>query len=288
MIILFGTTGYIGSEFKRQLEQLNANFICWPNGANTTFESLEKWYEKQGYPVIDAVINAAGYTGRPNVDACEKNKETTIHANIIFPQILTDWCILNDIPLGHVSSGCIYSGRRDDGKAFTEEDEPNFSFTQNNCSIYSGIKVMSEKLVRKWEKSYVWRLRMPFEEHDNPRNLISKLLKYSKLLNAENSISNKEEFVSACIQTMVKNVPYGIYNVTNTGYVSTKTIAEKIKNTIAKDKVIELIEANEFYKSCADTPRSNCIIDNSKLLNTGIKMKDINESLDYCLNNWKW
>jgi UDP-glucose 4,6-dehydratase len=48
-----------------------------------------------------------------------------------------------------------------------------------------------------------------------------------------------------------------------------------------------LIEADEFYKSCAVTPRSNCILDNSKLLSTGIKMSSVDESLDYCLNNWK-
>jgi UDP-glucose 4,6-dehydratase len=241
MIILFGSTGYVGSEFKNQLEKMNLKFMCWPDAANTTFQDLERWYEKQGYPIIDFVINAAGYTGKPNVDVCEKNKDITIHANIIFPQILTDWCMLNDITLGHVSSGCIYSGRREDGNPFNEDDISNFSFRQNNCSIYSGIKVMSEKLVRIWEKSYVWRLRMPFEERDNPRNLLSKYLKYSKLLNAENSISHKEEFVNACIQTLTKKVPYGIYNVTNTGYVTTQMIIDKFKKTIAKDRVFELI-----------------------------------------------
>lgn len=287
MIILFGSTGYVGSEFKNQLEKMNLNFMCWPDAANTTFQDLERWYEKQGYPIIDFVINAAGYTGKPNVDVCEKNKDITIHANIIFPQILTDWCMLNEITLGHVSSGCIYSGRREDGNPFTEDDVSNFSFRQNNCSIYSGIKVMSEKLVRNWEKSYVWRLRMPFEERDNPRNLLSKYLKYSKLLNAENSISHKEEFVNACIQTLTKKVPYGIYNVTNTGYVTTQMIIDKFKKTIAKDRVFELIESEDFYKSCATTPRSNCILDNSKLLNVGIKMRDVNEAVDYCLNNWK-
>jgi hypothetical protein len=28
-------------------------------------------------------------------------------------------------------------------------------------------------------------------------------------------------------------------------------------------------------------------LDNSKLLSTGIKMSSVDESLDYCLNNWK-
>ena len=287
MIILFGSTGYIGSEFKRQLEQKQIEFKCWNDTANTTFYDLEKWYEDAGYPVIDAVINAAGYTGKPNVDACELAKEDTIHGNIVWPQILTDWCMLNDITLGHVSSGCIYSGRRLDGEPFTEEDEPNFSFKQNNCSFYSGTKSIAEKIVSKWNKNYIWRLRIPFEEYNNPRNYISKMLKYDKLLQAENSISNKQEFVSACIQTFVNKVPFGIYNVTNTGYITTDFLVEKLKVTIAKDRNFTLIDEETLYKNYAKTPRSNCVMSNSKLLETGITMKTVEESIDYCLNNWK-
>ena len=172
MIILFGSTGYIGSEFKRQLEELKLPFFCWTNSSKTTFADLEKWYDDAGYPFIGTVINAAGYTGKPNVDACEKNKEDTLHGNVLWPQILTNWCTLNDIVLGHVSSGCIYQGRRDDGKPFTEEDAPNFTWEKNNGSFYSGTKAIGEKVVSKWNKSYVWRLRIPFEENNNSRNYI--------------------------------------------------------------------------------------------------------------------
>ena len=287
MIILFGSTGYIGSEFKRQLEQKQIEFKCWSDTANTTFYDLEKWYSDVGYPIIDAVINAAGYTGKPNVDVCELDKESTINGNIVWPQILTDWCMSNDIKLGHVSSGCIYSGRRVDGEPFTEEDVPNFSFVQNNCSFYSGTKAIAEKIVSKWSKNYIWRLRIPFEENNNSRNYISKMLRYDKLLQAENSISNKQEFVSACIQTFTNKVPFGIYNVTNTGYITTDSLIEKLMRTIAKDKNFTLIDEEQLYKNYAKTPRSNCVMSNSKLLETGIKMKTVDESIDYCLNNWK-
>ena len=286
MIILFGSSGYIGSEFKRQLEELKLPFFCWPNSSTTTFSNLEKWYDEAGYPLIGAVINAAGYTGKPNVDACETNKEATLHGNVLWPQILTDWCTLNDIVLGHVSSGCIYQGRRDDGKPFTEEDEPNFTWEKNNGSFYSGTKTLGEKVVSKWEKNYIWRLRIPFEENNNPRNYISKMLNYSKLLQAENSISNKQEFVSACIQTIIKKVPYGIYNITNTGYLTTDKLVEKLKNTIAKDKKFTLIDEQELYANFTNTRRSSCVLDNNKLLATGISMRSVDDAIDYCLNNW--
>lgn len=286
MIILFGSTGYIGGEFKKQLDELKLPVFLWPNAKSTTFTDLEKWYEEAGYPLIGGVINAAGYTGKPNVDACELNKEDTIHGNIVWPQILTDWCMLNDIPLGHVSSGCIYAGKRSDGKPFTEEDEPNFNFKYNNSSFYSGTKTIAEQIISKWEKNYIWRLRIPFEENDNPRNYISKILKYERLLDAENSVSNKQEFVSACIQTLTKKVPYGTYNVTNGGYITTKGIVEKLKNTIAVDKKFTFVNDDEFYKDIAKTPRSNCVMSNEKLLSTGIKMRTADEAIDYCIKNW--
>lgn len=287
MIILFGYKGYIGEEFKKQLESRKLPVYLWPNTHKTTFKDLEEWYDNAGYPLIGAAINAAGYTGKPNVDACELNKEDTIHGNITWPQILTDWCILNEIPLGHVSSGCIYTGKREDGKGFTEEDDPNFTFKQENCSFYSGTKAIGEKIVSKWEKSYIWRLRIPFDENNNPRNYITKMMSYDKLLKSENSISNKKEFVTACIETIVKKVPFGTYNVTNTGSITIEQLISKLQTTIGKDKLFNIINEEEFYKTYAKTPRSNCVLDNSKLLNTGIKMSDVNESLDYCLNNWK-
>jgi len=286
MIILFGATGYIGSEFKKQLAELKLPVFIWPNAKKTTFKDLELWYEEAGYPLIGAVINAAGYTGKPNVDSCEIHKADTIHGNIVWPQILTDWCILNDIPLGHVSSGCIYEGRRSDGKPFTEEDVPNFSFDYNDSSFYSGTKVIAENIVKKHDKHYIWRLRIPFEEYDNSRNYISKILKYEKLLDAENTVSNKQEFVSACIQTIQKEVPYGTYNVANGGYITTKSVVEKLKSTIAKDKTFTFVEEGEFYKNIVKTPRSNCVMSNEKLLSTGIKMRTADEALDYCINNW--
>ena len=289
MILLFGSSGYIGSEFKRQLTELNLKFYCWPSAANTTLFDLNKWHKETGNPKIDVVINAAGYTGKPNVDACELAKEDTIRGNIVWPQILTDWCMLNDITLGHVSSGCIYTGRRVDGEPFTEENEPNFSFEHNNCSFYSGTKALAEDLIRRnGDNHYIWRLRIPFEKNHNPRNYLSKMLNYKKLLDAENSISNKEDFVRACIECVIKKVPYGTYNVTNTGYVTTKQVVEKIKNTIGKDREFEFFDNDEdFYKTAAKTPRSNCVMSNQKLLDVGIKIRNVDEAIDYCLNNWK-
>lgn len=286
MILLIGSTGYIGKEFLKQLfkREIPARTCSIPskNLTSSDLESIRREVKLTG------IINCAGYTGKPNVDACESDKHNTIYGNVVLPQILSDFCGRHNIVFGHVSSGCIYSGRRFDGNAFTEIDRPNFSFEHNNCSFYSGTKAMAEDIICKnTSKHYIWRLRIPFEENHNPRNYLSKMLNYKKLLDAENSISNKEDFVNACIDCLVKKVPYGIYNVTNTGYVTTKQVIEKMQKTIAKDRTFEFFDNNEdFYKIAAKTPRSNCVIDNRKLLETGITIRTVDEALDHCLTNW--
>lgn len=283
MILLFGSTGYIGSEFKKELIKQNIKFICWENTKKTSFDQLQTLFKHQK---ITVAINAAGYTGKPNVDACEKNKEETFFGNVLWPHLLSQWCSLNDIKLIHISSGCIYTGNTLDKTGFTEEDEPNFTFKQNNCSFYSGTKALGEQAVLLNNKTYICRLRIPFENKDNSRNYISKLLKYPKLLKAENSCSNKNEFVKACLELYKKEIPYGIFNIVNGGSITTEQIIHKLKNTIAKNKQFNIIDDLEFYSSCASTPRSNCVMSNKKILDYGIKMDNINDSFDKCLKDW--
>ena len=62
MIILFGSNGYVGSEFKKQLAELKLPVFLWSNTKTTTFADLEKWYAVLGRSITVA-INAAGYTG---------------------------------------------------------------------------------------------------------------------------------------------------------------------------------------------------------------------------------
>ena len=126
------------------------------------------------------VINCAGFTGKPNVDACEDNQNATTEGNVNTVFNLVQICDNLNIPWGHVSSGCIYNGYEKD---YTEEDKPNFCFDSQPCSFYSGTKAEAEKILtssclQPGYNCYVWRLRIPFNEDDNPRNYLTKLQKY--------------------------------------------------------------------------------------------------------------
>ena len=43
----------------------------------------------------------------------------------------------------------------------------------------------------------------------------------------------------------------------------------------------------EFYQIAAKTPRSNCVLDVSKLLATGVALRPVTEALEDALANWK-
>ena len=42
----------------------------------------------------------------------------------------------------------------------------------------------------------------------------------------------------------------------------------------------------EFYRLAAKTPRSNCVLDVSKLLAAGVKLRPVEEALADALKNW--
>ncbi len=260
------------------------------------------------------VINAAGYTGKPNVDACELDKAGTLAGNALLPQTIAHACAVAGIPWGHVSSGCIFSGakvvvnrqtrtEKDFTKpelralvekspqsihGFNEADPPNFSFRDGPCSFYSGTKALGEEAIAGIGQSYIWRLRIPFDEFDNARNYLSKVQRYAKVYDNVNSISHRTDYVKACLDAWELRAPFGIYNVTNPGFVTTRHVVQLIEKHLKPAKKFEFWASDEeFYKVAAKTPRSNCVMDVSKLLAAGVKIRPVEEALEHSLKNWR-
>ena len=234
------------------------------------------------------LINAAGYTGKPNVDACELHKAECLFGNAVLPGRIAEACTAAGVPWGHVSSGCIYNGSRPDGTGFTEDDAPNFSFRSPPCSFYSGTKALGEEVLAGRPDVYLWRLRIPFNEVDNPRNYLTKLLRYPTLLEATNAISQLDEFCAATFACWEKRIPFGTYNVTNPGQVTTHEIVELIRKTGVSDKnFVFLKDETDFMSKAAKTPRSNCVLNTSKLTRAGITLTEVHEAVERDLRRWR-
>lgn len=287
MIYLLGGSGYVGHAYQALLQRKGIPF------RNLKRSELDYSDPAQLIAALQAdrpefLINAAGYTGKPNVDACELHKMECLFGNAVLPGRIAEACAAAGVPWGHVSSGCIYTGSRPDGSGFTETDAPNFTFRQNNCSFYSGTKALGEEILAGRDDVYIWRLRIPFDEVDSPRNYLTKLMRYPRLLEAENSISQLAEFVAATFACWEKRIPFGTYNITNPGKVTTREVVDLIQASGVCTKRFEFFkDESEFMHTAAKTPRSNCVMDSSKLAQAGIVMTEVHTAIARDLSAWR-
>jgi len=287
MIYLLGGSGYVGQAYQKLFTERGIAF------RNVRRAELDYTDVKTLQSALEAdrpefLINAAGYTGKPNVDACEDHKAECLFGNAVLPGRIAAACAAAGVPWGHVSSGCIYNGARPGGGGFREDDPPNFSFRSNHCSFYSGTKALGEEVLAGAPSVYLWRLRIPFDNIDGPRNYLTKLMRYARLLDAANSISQLQEFVAATFACWEKHIPFGTYNVTNPGQITTREVVDLIRESGVCRKDFQFFSSEEeFMKTAARTPRSNCVMDATKLAAAGIELTEVREAVARALRDWK-
>ncbi|NCO11505.1 hypothetical protein CO038_04680 [Candidatus Pacearchaeota archaeon CG_4_9_14_0_2_um_filter_39_13] len=262
--LIFGS-GYLGNKFHEQLKN--------------SFLSKERIKSKEGVIEVikkinpEIVINCVGKTGRPNVDWCEDNKMETIESNIIVPYYIALACKATGKRMTHIGSGCVYGG---EGKAFTEEDKPNYF-----GSFYSITKIISEKILKGFDNVLQVRIRMPISSDKTDRNLITKLLNYNKIIEVKNSISVLEDAIGAIKQLMDKNKS-GVFNLVNPQPVTHKEIIDIFEEVVGEKHRYEVITLDELAK-ITKAGRSNCVLSIEKLKKEKIYMPDTKDSIRKCM-----
>jgi dTDP-4-dehydrorhamnose reductase len=313
MILVLGASGYIGQAFCRELRRRGIAFVPLSRIAfdYTQFDLLFEYVRKIRPSFL---INAAGYSGKPNVDACEDERMATFLANTILPQTVAQVCLATNTPWGHVSSGCIYSGAKvfENGRmrvvknlnapevrrlfdaqperffGFTEYEKPNSTFRCLPCNFLAGTKALAEEVLRDFAQCYLWRPRIPFGDKDEPCNLLSKLWHYPKVYDHVTSLSHADDFARAGLDLWERRAPFGTYNITNPGAVSTRQVVEMIQQVLKPSRRLEFWANDlEFYSQPGRAPRSSCILDVTKLLGAGVKMRPVKEALADALRAWR-
>lgn len=288
-IILLGKSGYLAGFFLRHLQKHSTPHL--PVGRkDLEFAESKTLHDFLLHQKPSLVINCAGFTGKPNVDACETQAEACRFGNVTLPVRVAEVCRDLNLPLAQISSGCIYQGSRDPRdplSGFREDDPPNFSFRHPPCSFYSGTKAEMEERLRGFPNLYIWRLRMPFWHVDEPRNLLSKLIRYPRILEARNSLSQAQEFVAAALDLWQRRAPFGTYNICNPGSVLTSEILSKLAKAGLRLQSWEMYGDQNAFQAVGHAPRSACVLDTSKLRSCGILLPDINEALDRAIAGWQ-
>lgn len=231
---------------------------------------------------IDYIINCVGYTGRPNVEGCEDNKEACWNYNVRLPILLTEIASNFNIPIIHISSGCVYTGY---DKDYTEEDEPNFGIYNQNSSFYSKTKHACE-LSLKNSSSYIFRIRMPFSYKSSDRNYINKILKYNNLISYKNSLTNIDdlnEFIYKFMNLQYK-ANYGIYNVVNEGSATARQITEILKKYKLENKNWNFLDQKDMNFK---VQRSNCVLSIDKIKKINLELPNIFLSMENAIRNYE-
>jgi len=233
------------------------------------------------------VLNAAGITGRPNIDWCETHKPETIRTNVIGTLNLADLCLERGIHCTVYATGCIfvYDEKHPEGSGigFTEEDEGNF-----DGSFYSETKGYMEPMLKHYPNCMILRVRMPISDDLIHRSFVTKIVKYERVVNIPNSMTILAEMLPASL-AMAKKGLTGVYNFTNPGVISHNQVLDLYTKHIDPTYTYKNFTIEEQAKVIA-APRSNNELDTTKLLKDmpdGIIINDIYTAYDLCFQRMK-
>ncbi|HLD63271.1 MAG TPA: dTDP-glucose 4,6-dehydratase [Candidatus Peribacteraceae bacterium] len=269
-VVIFGGDGYLGEYLRAIYPEAQCPKVDIGDRA-AVVRVLDEYR-----PAV--IINAAGKTGRPNVDWCEDHKEETLHSNVLGPLILWEECDKRGIYMAHLGSGCIYEGDNL-GHGFGESDAPNF-----NGSFYSRTKRWSDEMLQEFPV-LIARLRMPFDGSQHERNLLSKLLRYKKITTAHNSLSFLPDFFYA-LQVLIAQRATGAYNIVNPGAISPYEIMLMYREIVDPAHTFEPLDVKDILTQ-VKVERSNCVLSTAKIESAGIFLPTAEARIRQILEEWK-
>jgi dTDP-4-dehydrorhamnose reductase len=227
------------------------------------------------------------------------------NANVLLPLQIARACSISGVRYHHVSSGCIYddlecTNKLGVTKYYTEACTPNFDFISNNSSFYSGTKSVAEQLILS-EKSCknIWRLRIPFESKASTKNYITKLINYDTLLNAVNSITEINQFVSTCCRIMREqednpffgvenNAGDKIWNIVQPSFITTSEVVKLLEKYGLKEPgTTKYFTSLEEFNKVIKAPRSNCVLSTDKLARWKIILPNAITSMEAAIKQYE-
>lgn len=198
-----------------------------------------------------AIINAAG---RTDLKWCEENPREAFRSNIEAPvqlfQRITAINNLSSDPIRflHFSSGCIWDGPYDEkGKPFT----PNHP--SRPAAYYSWTKAACDQMLLKEDpmNAAILRPRQVYSSLRSPRNTISKLMSYPRLVTTPNSMSSMEIIIKTVRHCLTSKSDWnGIWNIYDAGITTPFEVGKMLAEAGLRDMPapLEKSELDAFHK----------------------------------------
>lgn len=222
------------------------------------------------------VINCIGYTGARNVDDCETDIDSTLMANTFLPIWFGELALREAVKVVHISSGCIFD--YDYAEPPIEEDRTPEYYKL----FYSRTKIYSEAVLEPLSRRcniLIVRIRVPLDDVPSPRNLLDKLIRYKKVIDAPNSVTYLPDFFKA-MEHLIRIDARGIFNIVAKGPLYYPDLMALYK------KYCPSFEYEIMPLKDLGLNRTNLVLSVAKLEKTGFKMRTIQEVLAECVKNY--
>ena len=233
-ILIFGY-GQMANFYKNYFDSINVSSeITKANILN--LDEIEKAV-KEYKPTV--IVNTAAKT---NLEWCANNKLEAFNINVLGADNLAQICDTNKIYFIHLSSGCIMASA-------DENDAKDELATPNPISYYSWTKVWAENMIG-FKKSndfkyLILRPRQPVSAQISSKNMLLKLLTFSKFIDTPNSGTVIEDLMGWTEKLIEKRVT-GVLNVANKGWTTPYNIGLILKKHVLPSLPVNKIEKSEL------------------------------------------
>lgn len=223
----------------------------------------------------DAILNAAGVRGKPNVDWCETHQLETIIGNTKLPITIAEACQERGVYLLHLGSGCIFYGDSPHpDKKWRESDMGNPTEV-----TYSRTKWAADLVLSTLPNVGIARIRMPIDWMPSVNNMIDKLATFPKVIDVENSVTIIDDMIHVLYELMRQKAP-GIFHVTNPGTLKHREIVALYEEMVDPNHLNEWITNDDLVKQgLATKGRSNNFLASENLAKFGIQMREVHEAM---------
>lgn len=143
--------------------------------------------------------------------------------------------------------------------------------------------------MKYYDNCLILRLRMPVSDDLHPRNFVTKIIGYDRVVDIPNSNTLLHDLLPAAI-LMANHKVTGVYNFTNPGAISHNevlTLFQEIVRPKFKFKNFTLEEQAKLLKA----GRSNCELDTTKLTSKlkefGFEVPEVHEAYRNCFERMK-
>lgn len=285
-VLLIGHKGWIGSMMMKLLETNDIPYI-------TTSIRPEQKKEFEDFVIQNKPTHIMSFIGRTHggsyttidyLQQADKLQEN-VRDNLFSPMVIALLCQKHNIHFTYLGTGCIFTydekhiyGNETTG--FTEEDTPNF-FGSN----YSIVKGYTDELMSLLQHNILnIRIRMPITNRNEPRNFISKILKYEYICSIPNSMTVLDELLPYVLD-MAKKQLTGTINLTNPGLITHNEILEMYRTYCDNTFTWKNFNIDQQNKILSSERSNNCLA-TTKLQTLYPEVKHIRESIRNTLMKW--